>query len=800
MNKVSVEISANVNEYVQGMNQASESTQKYESDMRKISDYTTNFNKKLRESKKEVKDLAISYAMLDKETKNSDFGKRMKQQLEAAKKEAAELIDMNADIQAELKNLASDTRLLDTAAEGFGVMANMASTAAGAIALVTGNEKDAQNAVVAFTTAQSAWNTAISMANALQKESNTMLMVGNIQKKAAAAATRLQTSTTIGATAAQKAFNVVANANPYVLLATAIISVVTALTYFINKANAASKEAEELDKKIDESNERAKQSRSTFLGAADQYYSTASRISYLQDAYKNCNSEIEKTGILKEAQKEFKNLGIQCNSVSDAQKILVQNGNKVTEMLQIQGDVAGMTALRMEAYKKSLSMLIENGYDVEGARILAGNNALVREFDESISKQQGKLAKLQSELKVGTKTGKTGRGGGSNEIKAEKDSLAALNAEYSKYKELVEKGKIKTPKFGKTFYEDFLHYEKLIKDKKIKLGIEEVDPKDIPGTEAWYQDKKAKLEQAKAKLPIDAIIERDQIQEQIDAIDAVLTVDVKVEGKDLSKALSGNFAPTIKGYQEAIADLQDHLNETDWSKMGEDGSKTFEQYTALIARYKEELKQLQEIYNSAVITPSEQSQKALEKQKEKQDQMTEAVNAMGNAFSAAGQATHDSTMQVLGTVTGAIGQMIPQILKLIGAKEGEAMASAIADGTKVGWPASIGVIASMVGILLSTFASIDSQMSKAQSFAVGGVVQGNSYTGDRVMAFVNSGEMILNTSQQKNLFDLLNGRALPGTTGNTVQITGKIRGTDLLLVQKNTNKALSKAGSSISIG
>ena len=35
---------------------------------------------------------------------------------------------------------------------------------------------------------------------------------------------------------------------------------------------------------------------------------------------------------------------------------------------------------------------------------------------------------------------------------------------------------------------------------------------------------------------------------------------------------------------------------------------------------------------------------------------------------------------------------------------------------------------------------------------------GTSYTGDRVQANVNSGEMILNAQQQKNLWDMANSR------------------------------------------
>lgn len=51
----------------------------------------------------------------------------------------------------------------------------------------------------------------------------------------------------------------------------------------------------------------------------------------------------------------------------------------------------------------------------------------------------------------------------------------------------------------------------------------------------------------------------------------------------------------------------------------------------------------------------------------------------------------------------------------------------------------------------------------AGAFEQGGIVPGASYTGDNVLAAVNSGEMILNQSQQKALFDVANGANKSGT-------------------------------------
>lgn len=46
---------------------------------------------------------------------------------------------------------------------------------------------------------------------------------------------------------------------------------------------------------------------------------------------------------------------------------------------------------------------------------------------------------------------------------------------------------------------------------------------------------------------------------------------------------------------------------------------------------------------------------------------------------------------------------------------------------------------------------------KPPQFANGGIVPGTSYSGDNVIARVNSGEMVLNSAQQGNLWNMLNG-------------------------------------------
>ena len=85
----------------------------------------------------------------------------------------------------------------------------------------------------------------------------------------------------------------------------------------------------------------------------------------------------------------------------------------------------------------------------------------------------------------------------------------------------------------------------------------------------------------------------------------------------------------------------------------------------------------------------------------------------------------------------------------------QGVAKALAEGGPYAGPILAALIGASGAIQIAT---ITANKPKNPSFATGGIVPGTSYSGDRVTANVNSGEMILNAQQQKNLWDMANSR------------------------------------------
>jgi hypothetical protein len=111
------------------------------------------------------------------------------------------------------------------------------------------------------------------------------------------------------------------------------------------------------------------------------------------------------------------------------------------------------------------------------------------------------------------------------------------------------------------------------------------------------------------------------------------------------------------------------------------------------------------------------------------------------------------------------------------AKAKEAVASTAAQNAKMG---PLGWIGAAAGV-----AAIVALLSSMNKFAKGGIVGGTSRHGDRNLARLNSGEMILNRSQQGTLFNAIASGKLGGGGGEW-----RVKGADLIKCIENTKKRM----------
>ena len=127
-----------------------------------------------------------------------------------------------------------------------------------------------------------------------------------------------------------------------------------------------------------------------------------------------------------------------------------------------------------------------------------------------------------------------------------------------------------------------------------------------------------------------------------------------------------------------------------------------------------------------------------------------------------------------------VGQVIPIIDALTISKEAEAQAAGKAAATEAGSSvASIPIVGPVMAV--AAIASVVAALANIPKFAEGGIVGGSSYYGDRILARLNSGEMVLNQKQQSRLLDSIE------RPQQNIHITGRLTasGRDLKYVFDN---------------
>lgn len=277
--------------------------------------------------------------------------------------------------------------------------------------------------------------------------------------------------------------------------------------------------------------------------------------------------------------------------------------------------------------------------------------------------------------------------------------------------------------------------------------------------------------------------EKDALEEQIKQLKIRngLLVEKKEEPKEVKpQAKEGSIAYV----QKQISDKQAAL------KLEVVGSDEWKQLSQEIANLTDQQHTIQiDIEQNTVKSQFEEEEEKARAIEKAYGNVSDAVGNLGQGFNSLGGAiggAGSAMLSMAGKTMQATAQMIPQILAIIGAKEGEGLAAVIASAAALPFPANLGAIATGVGMVTSLFATVAGLVG---SFADGGVISGSSFHGDKMLARVNAGEMILNQKQQGNLFRALDSG---GAVGGMRNVEFKISGSTLKGCLNNYDKKQSR--------
>lgn len=329
--------------------------------------------------------------------------------------------------------------------------------------------------------------------------------------------------------------------------------------------------------------------------------------------------------------------------------------------------------------------------------------------------------------------------------------------------------------------------ETALKDLKIRIGIEKPEPKEAKTALQQLQDQLQVAQQdfdnavdveAKVKAHAKVVALQQQIDE---TTNGKLTISADVEPQYIEQ---GSKADKRQSYQNAQNRASRIQQDYEIGLIGKDeAQKQIDELNKQIASMSKGLKPIEIDLDT----------KSFDKVFGDIKSGWGSVEGVGNGIQGISDALEengDAWKQITGVIGGAleVADGIAGIVKLIdmltssteaetaatavntaitasntgvsaantATKSGEAVANATASGAKLPFPANLVAIAAGVAAVVGALGMISG------AFADGGIVGGSSWSGDKLMARVNSGEMILNGAQQSRLFAIANGATVYG--------------------------------------
>lgn len=725
---------------------------------------------------------------------------------------AAEMKDALGDASQAIRLMSSDTAKLDATIEGFQVLAGAAGVVTGVMGTLGTENERLQQAMLKVQSVISVMNGVQQIANALNKDSILMLKLKQLWQTANNAATIKSTAETVKNTAATTANTVAGVANNTATkigtvtqnawnvakaVAKALVGDFTGLLLvgagaLLTYSLATGDSTKETDKQA-EATKRAKEASDEFAkSVANGCSKQIAQIETLTTQYSNLHTEIERNDFINKHRREIENLVGATDDLRGSWDKFVKDKDKIVEALT---EIAIANAYQAQI-EKVVSEYIEKRYKLtsgtvrykkwEQGDVVSDEKAKELGLVEGVDYKKGGMNWRGEKLNLLEASGVAransfeiakSRKGFQNAVDAlDKGIQARVSGLVDEIQKHQNKAKSLYPTLpsnnntttgggtyrthsGKstgggdkadtrTEYQKRIDtLEQQIEKAKNDLGnavYENVDKKII--SELWkkVEELKRAKEDLEGAVELGVPIDQYRITKVRIATDEVEDVEleplqVKVEtdldafkkgAEDLGKQFASSI-PTDQLYKftEEYQSAVEQLKGTEW------GESLFNMFEG--------------------------------------DTTADKVSGIGQSFQALGNvlANFDGAAAKAGAVLAAVGQIV------LGFAQASTLASELGP---IGWIAWLGAGLAAVATTIATI----------KGFADGGIIEGSSYHGDRIVARLNAGEMVLNRKQQANLFRALDNGISSNAGGGKVEF--EIKGSTLKGVLKNYDNKMNK--------
>nr|DAN74205.1 MAG TPA: putative tail length tape measure protein [Caudoviricetes sp.] len=569
----------------------------------------------------------------------------------------------------------------------------------------------------------------------------------------------------------------------------AIAALGVAIEYFVNRSDKASASTSRLAYAQNILKQSAKRTKDAFDQTNGQTFSDLmASYAKMQAAWKSLASTQKPAWIIRNRD-ELKKLGLNVKTVADAENVFVKNTDKVVDAFKARARAAARLAMLTEEYKLQMELTdkisqkneqanqrhkkkegdmyiapneetfqrdkaegnIKSGgvgnwqYTKKGAdRFNANykwidNGAEARAYKTALATSKKRAAQLEKQTVLDAK-----RNTSITPNIADNKTKKALAGSVDWYEQrltTLHKKITATPNIdiAKGLQNKYKKVEEKLKALKIKIGLEKPDKKK---TQTYMEKLKKQLEEAQKTFD-----DATTVEARVKAATNIASIQQQINEASTGKlTIQAEIAPT---YIQQSGDDDKRQSYENAKRRAERIKSDVE--IGLIGKPEamQQLNELNKLVEKLGLKPVkiEFDTTEADKAKMKMKAATDAVGQMGSSLSGLGNEIGVPELNIAGTMAQAIATMVA----------GYATASSEAGASMGPW----GWIAFAALGLAQLGAMIASVKGMAGSYATGGIIGGNSFSGDRLTARVNSGEMILNARQQARLFKLASGGITP---------------------------------------